>query len=198
MTVQLHALPWPLAWENAPTAWSSDGAALSMSAGPLTDLFTDPNGSIVVNNSPRLCCLPDAGDFQLSARVKVDFAATFDAGVLMVYGSDQLWAKFCFEFSPQRQPMIVSVVTRGWSDDCNSRVIDGNEVYLRLSRIGQAYALHYSLDSAFWHLVRYFSLGAGGHALGFSVQSPTGQGCTATFSEIVFAAATLSDLRSGE
>jgi hypothetical protein len=35
-------------------------------------------------------------------------------------GHDALWAKLCFELSPQHQPMIVSVVTWGTSGDCNA------------------------------------------------------------------------------
>ncbi len=34
--------------------------------------------------------------------------------------------------------------------------------------------------------------------VGFVAQSPLGEGCTATFSEIRFSSATLADLRSGE
>lgn len=55
--------------------------------------------------------------------------------------------------------MIVSVVTRGVSDDCNSTIIDGNSVYLRVAHTGKAFGLHYSLDGKYWNMVRYFTLG---------------------------------------
>ena len=57
--------------------------------------------------------------------------ATYDAGVLTLRRRDDLWAKLCFERSPQGEPMVVSVVTRGVSDDCNSFVVDGRSVWLR-------------------------------------------------------------------
>jgi len=95
--------------------------------------------------------------------------------------------------------MIVSVVTRGLSDDCNSVVIDGNTVYLRVTRVGQAFALHYALDGKYWHFVRYFTLGnAEGLRTGFLAQSPTGEGCTVVFSEIAYRAGAPKDLRSGK
>jgi regulation of enolase protein 1 (concanavalin A-like superfamily) len=95
--------------------------------------------------------------------------------------------------------MVVSVVNRDFSDDCNSRVIDGNQVYLRVVRLDSAYAFHASDDGHVWSLIRYFSLGDNIEAaVGFSAQSPTGQSCTATFDEIHYEARKLADIRSGE
>jgi hypothetical protein len=95
--------------------------------------------------------------------------------------------------------MIVSVVTRGTSDDCNSVPIAGQTVYLRMARNAQTFAFHYSLDGRYWHMVRYFTLGSlGALQVGFSSQSPTGQQCRAVFSEINYRAGTLTDNRSGE
>ena len=37
---------------------------------------------------------------------------SFESGVLMLWIDDRHWGKLCFEYSPDRQPMIVSVVTR--------------------------------------------------------------------------------------
>jgi regulation of enolase protein 1 (concanavalin A-like superfamily) len=54
-------------------------------------------------------------------------------------------------------------------------------------------------DGGRWSLVRYFTLGDGADdvAVGFSAQSPTGDGCTATFSDITFQPTLLEELRSG-
>jgi regulation of enolase protein 1 (concanavalin A-like superfamily) len=198
MTIQMPALPGSLTWDIAPLASSLDGSTLTISAGPVSDLFSNPNGDTPVNNSPRLLFSPGDGDYLFSAHVSVDFAAMFDAGVLIVYASASHWAKLCFEFSPRGEPMVVSVVNRGVSDDCNSVVISGNAVYLRVARIGATYAFHYSLDGVAWNMVRYFALGVDDAAVGFSVQSPTGAGCTATFDDIRFETRRLADLRSGE
>ena len=84
--------------------------------------------------------------------------STFDAGVLLLWVDDRNWAKLCFEFSPDREPMIVSVVARGVADDANAFVVDGRTVWLRVSRIDHAYAYHASLDGTTWRMIRFFAL----------------------------------------
>ena len=196
--LDIAPLPMPLRWRTPPADWSiAAGPALTIAAGARTDLFVDPQGGAETLNAP--CLIGEvAGDFVLSARVTVGFAATYDAGALLLYAGERLWAKLCFEFSPQRQPMVVSVVTRGVSDDCNSFVVSGNQVWLRVARLGPALAFHASTDGAFWHFVRHFALGADALATGFLAQSPTGDSCAATFDTIRFAPQRLGDLRNGE
>ena len=196
--VSVAGVPFPVRWLNEPTSWRATEDALTVAAGPDTDWFVDPQQTSAPKlNAPAL--VGDArGDFQLSARVAVDFAGTYDAGVLMLYADDRSWAKLCFEYSPQREPMVVSVVTRGVSDDCNSFVVDGSSVWLRVARLGTAFAFHASLDGSSWSLVRHFALeGDGEPSVGFAAQSPTGDGCAVTFDRIAYEAARLSDLRSG-
>jgi regulation of enolase protein 1 (concanavalin A-like superfamily) len=191
----------PLRWLTEPADWSSpDGTSLTLVAGPRTDGFADPQGAEPVLNAPGLVGDPGGSDYLLSASVSVDFAATYDAGVLLLHADDRAWAKLCFEYSPQGEAMVVSVVSREVSDDCNSFVVDGNRVWLRIARLGPAFAFHASTDGARWSFVRHFALGPGADepAVGFAAQSPTGEGCSVTFDEIRFAAARLGDLRSGE
>ena len=197
--VRIAALPIPLRWLTQPQSWSvPDGASLLVSAGPRTDRFVDPQRSAEPKrNAPALVGDP-SGDFLLSARVTVDFAATYDAGVLILYVSDRVWAKLCFEYSPQGEPMVVSVVTRDVSDDCNSFVVDGSSVWLRIARIGSAFAFHASTDGLNWSFIRHFALDADTEpSVGFAVQSPTGEGCAVTFEQIAYEAVRLGDLRSG-
>jgi uncharacterized protein len=212
----IEALPMPLHWRlGPPERWAITGAdALTIDAGARTDLFADPGepGSLV-ENAPAVLGIPPGPPtaYQLSARVTPRFTSTFDAGVLLVHQAERAWAKLCFEYSPQRRPTVVSVVTRGASDDCNSFTVDAPHVWLRLARRGPAYAFHASADGGVWHLVRYFSLdgassasSAGGasdgrsHAVvGFLAQSPTGQGCSVTFDGIRFTTEPLVELRDG-
>lgn len=201
MTAELHLAPIPAAllWDvpAADHELQADGS-LQMTSAPRTDLFVDPRGAVDMTNSTRLLFRPDE-IFMLSAHARGDLVATYDAAVLMLYMDDRHWAKLCLELSPQGQPMIVSVVTNGVSDDCNSVVLDSAAAYLRVAGLGTAFALHYSLDGATWHFVRYFALQhSAGLRAGFSVQSPTGDGCTVTFSEIRYKTTLLGDLRSGE
>jgi regulation of enolase protein 1 (concanavalin A-like superfamily) len=195
--VDLPELPMPLAWLREPEAWSSDGGALTIGAGGRTDWFVDPGGAESVLDAPALIGLPPDRDFTLAARVRVDAAATFDAGVLFVHADDRTWAKLCLERSPQGELMIVSVVTRGVSDDCNSQPCDGGEAWLRVARLGEAFAFHASAVGERWELVRYFALAPNEVSVGFEAQSPTGAGCIATFAEISYEGRRLADLRDG-
>jgi regulation of enolase protein 1 (concanavalin A-like superfamily) len=195
----IPALPAPCIWHNRPADWSLEGdAGLSISAGPKTDWFVDPGGEYAKDNAPAALFTPPDEHCVLSTRVRVRFAADFDAGTLQARLSDDLWGKLCFEYSPQKQPMIVSVVTRGFSDDCNSATIQGDTVHLRIARTPRALAFHYSIDGRYWNLVRYFTLGwMQGLRLGFSAQSPTGEACLAAFSDLNYRAGALQDTRDG-
>lgn len=196
-SLTIPSIPYELHWGELPQAYTLDSGVFSIQAGPKSDMFINPQGIKTVMNAPRALFLPE-GDFQLYARVEVDFNSDFDAGVLMLYANEQHWAKLCFEYSPQRQPMVVSVVTRDRSDDANGMVIDGSSVYLRISTINNAYAFHYSLDGEYWHFARHFHLAADNPMhLGFASQSPTGEACTARFSEIHFKSEKLKNLRDG-
>ena len=171
--------------------------ALTLEAGPRTDLFRDPQGADPQLGATReLIDAPD-GDWTLSARVQADLRSAFDAGALILWADERTWAKLALERSPQGEGMIVSVVTRGLSDDCNSTVVDGDAVWLRIARVGGAFAFHASADGERWDFVRHFALD-GDPRPGFSAQSPTGEGLLATFTQIRLEAARLRDLRSGE
>ena len=195
----LPGIPGELRWLNGPLDWSVEGGTLVITAGKETDLFLDPRGEYAVESSPRALFTPD-DHFILSSRTEVAFASTYDAGVLVVQGRRDQWAKLCFERAPSGTPTIVSVVNKGVSDDSNSVPIEGNRVFLRVAGLGKGvFAFHYSLDGEYWHLVRYFSLQqVEGLEVGFSSQSPTGESCRSTFSEIRYDRKKLENLRSGE
>jgi regulation of enolase protein 1 (concanavalin A-like superfamily) len=194
----LTGLP-ALGWLHEPAAAAVTDGQLSLTAGARTDWVTSPLTADRSLNAPALV-FPAADPYVLSARVAVSFAGTFDAGVLVAYQDEQTWAKLCFEYSPQGRPMVVSVVTRGQSDDCNSVELDRDWVYLRLARTGAAFVLHYSLDGTYWHFVRLFALGRPGAPVktGFLAQSPFGEGVTVRFSEASYAERLIGDIRSGE
>lgn len=199
-SLTLPPIPAQLTWENQPLqAVVENENQLRLIAGAKTDWFIDPDGRNTKSNAPLALFTPPDKSFLLAAQVRVDFGSPFDAGVLFVFERDDLWAKLCFEYSPQYQPSIVSVVTRGVSDDCNSVPIEGHTVHLRIYRQPDVFAFHYSTDGRYWQLVRYFTIGKPANLrIGFSVQSPTGPGCTALFSEINYRPGNLSDLRNGE
>jgi hypothetical protein len=127
----------------------------------------------------------------------------FDAGVLLVHAGPERFAKACFEFSPQRKPMAVSVVTRGVSDDANAFVVeDRDTLWLRVTRTGRAWAFHASTDGKQWEMLRYFTLGEPPEErdavrVGFLAQSPVGEGLRVTFAQIAYTGGAPEDLRDG-
>ncbi|MFZ1878814.1 MAG: DUF1349 domain-containing protein [Gaiellaceae bacterium] len=196
--ITLDPLPFTLRWRSSPRDWSHADGVLTIDADGATDWFVDPAGlSAPIVNAPALLG-EVTGDFMFSARARVEFTATFDAGVLVVHADDASWAKLCLERSPDGDAMVVSVVTRGTSDDCNSAVVDGNVAWLRIARLGPAFAFHASADGVSWSLVRQFALPAPETlAVGFLAQSPLGDGCRASFDSIRFEPRRLGDLRDG-
>ena len=195
--VTIPPLPAPLTWEVEPAGWSL-GDELVIEAPARTDLFCDPAGSDPELGAPRLLG-PVQGDFQLSARVASSFDGDFDAGALLLFADERAWVKLAFEVSPQGEPGVVSVVTDGLSDDGNACAVEGDAVWLRVSRLGAACALHARLDDEPWRFVRHCPLPGAGAALraGFLAQSPRGDGATARFAQIGFTPERLADLRSG-
>lgn len=180
---------------GAVDAMTYEGGTLTISAGPRTDWFVDPGSGEATVNAPALVA-PVLGDYMLSARVGVELARTYDAGALVLWCDEHHWAKLAIEFSPDGEALVVSVVTRGQSDDANSIRIEADHTFLRIARIGAAHAFHVSVDGARWRFVRHFRLD-GEPEVGFEAQSPIGDGCTARFSEIAYREGALADLRSG-
>jgi uncharacterized protein len=205
--VLLPGIPFELFWDLAPEHWepvvgsASRESGVLIEAGPQSDLFASPDDHEPSLNAPRLIGVPDFR-FQLSALVEVEFGATFDAGVLLVWANERSWAKLCLEYSPAGQPMVVSVVTRGRSDDANSRDVEGSGTWLRISNsTAGSYAFHAATDGVHWSLIRHFHLDPAPNdvvRIGFLAQSPTGEGCRASFSQLRYLPEALDDLRGGD
>lgn len=194
----LPALPFPLVPSRVP--WEVVGEdELRATSQPRTDIFIAPfPGAEPTLDAGTLFGTAPEGDFQLSARVTVGFRSKFDAGVLMLWHDEEHWAKLCFESAPDGSATVVSVVNRTVSDDANAMIVDGEQVWLRISRIDGIYAFHSSFDGLRWDMVRLFALDSPGSLqIGFEVQSPTGEGCDVVFDQISFTATRLEDQRDG-
>jgi regulation of enolase protein 1 (concanavalin A-like superfamily) len=199
--LKLPGLPFALEPAGSPPAGCRVlHGVLTLTGAAGTDLFVDPAQPEPARlpDAGRFAGLPPAGDFTLAAQVSVDFRSMYDAGVLVLHAGERTWAKLCFEYSPQLRPTAVTVVTRGTSDDCNSFEVDGNTLWLRITRSGTAWAFHASADGTWWRLLRYFALpGADRVLAGFLAQSPAGDGCIATFDHITFSPGAPENLRDG-
>ena len=192
-------IPSPQRWRNNPASWQADQAGnITITGGKGTNWFINPMDGHTDANSPILLFKAD-GEFTLRAKVTVDFHTRWDAGCLVAYIDETNWGKFCFEMTQWMEPTVISVVTQGRSDDNNSIPISGNSVYLEVAKIGQGLAFYASKDGRSWRLTRAFHLAApGALELGFSSQSPVGEGCKTTFSEVRYTPKAPADFWKGE
>ncbi|MDQ8701749.1 DUF1349 domain-containing protein [Streptomyces sp. LHD-70] len=197
----LPELPFPLREFGPDGGWSYENGVLTGRAGAGQDRFVPPGGSALdpASDAPRLLGAPE-GDFQLIARVRAQLRAPGDAGALYLHVGEREWAKLCLELSPDR-PYVCTVVTRGHSDDANSFEVPGDAVWLRIARTGKAFAFHASVDGSHWTFIRVFTLGeeraARAALVGFTAQSPKGEGCGVRFEQVRFRAYGLGALRDG-
>ena len=187
-----------LNWDNPPLKWESlPGGGLRISVPAKADYFRDPSGSHVNDNAPFLW-KHVSGDFVARAQVRPAFNSTYDSGVLMVRHDERQWAKLCFEKTDFGTTAAVSVVTDGFSDDANGTNLDIDALWLQMVRVGNVFALHYSLDGAAWRMVRYFRLEVPQTVkVGVVAQCPVGPGTTIDWLSFSVETRTLKDMRAG-
>ena len=186
-----------LQWLNEPPEWEFSDAGLTIVPRAPSDFFR-PYGGPANDN----CCLlykEIEGDFAAVTQVKADLADFGDAAALTVRADETQWAKLCLERSPIGQVSLVSVVTNPWSDDSNSELVTRPECFLRLTRKGNLFGMHYSLDGIGWRFVRAFGLELPAQVmLGVHAQAPFSPGSCVLFRSWTIRPEPVADFRSGE
>lgn len=196
--VVISAIPYPLYWHNFPAKFSQDNNGLTVLAGPKTDMFRDPNVTYNTDNAPKLLFMSDS-DFVLSASIAHGFKTKWDGGAIVLIRDSLNWVKFCFEKDYTGAKRVVSVVTKGISDDCNSVQLSGNKIFYKVAKAGNVITLYYSTDNKSWLLVRHFQFGDDkGLKVGFLAQSPEGEQCEVRFSDFRYEAKRIKDPYLGE
>lgn len=191
---KLNEIPYPMEVKNNPVELIVDNSRIKISAKGKTNLFNNPNGIYRVQDAPMLLFEPQ-GDFTLKAKVSGDLKNIYDVAALVVYQNENTWAKFCYENSVDKIPTIVSVVTRTYSDDCNS-VEAGSYAYMSVVKKGEEFSFFYSSDGIKWKMIRSFRLELTGKIkAGFAVHGSRGDGFTGYFSEIKYQDKALEDMR---
>lgn len=156
---------------------------LIVEVGSKTDFFVNPlDGSVTANAA--FVYEEITGDFVCKAKITFEHKTMYDAGVLMAMADDTHWAKACFELGEYGFKSVCTVMTNGFSDDCNNAIIEGNEVWLQLARTGNTFTVHYSLDGKKFYLSRICAMSFGTAVkVGFVAQSPAGEGGKAVFTD---------------
>ncbi|MFH1569454.1 MAG: DUF1349 domain-containing protein [Gemmatimonadota bacterium] len=185
-------------WLVEPPQWQvDDQGRLHLTPAPETDFFR-PIDRPGYDNAALLCASV-SGDFTARTRVRAVLVGFGDAAALTVRASAEQWAKICVERSPAGEVAIVSVVTDPWSDDANNELLSEPAAHLRLTRKGNLFGMHYSLDGRAWRFVRAFAMRAPARLLvGVHAQAPFVGGCRATFDFLEMEPRPVADFRSGE
>jgi regulation of enolase protein 1 (concanavalin A-like superfamily) len=185
-----------LQWLREPAEWDFTSQGLYIEPEARTDFFR--MGDNVVDNASFLYVEME-GDFTLVAYTKAQLVGFGDAAAIMVRAREDLWAKLCLERSPIGDISIVSVVTDGNSDDANNELLVEPSCYLRLTRKGNVFGMHYSLDGKVWRFVRTFVLDMPATVMiGIHAQAPSMGGCRVTFTSLDLYPDPITDFRSGE
>ena len=188
-----------LEWANEPEEYGIQGGELVVVATKGTDFFINPEDMSNTATAPVLF-KEITGDFVATACVSPDLSSVWNAAGLLLRINDENWVKFVFENSDATGPSIVTVTTRKISDDANGvRLSDNSKIWLKLSRKGNNYAMHWSEDGTEYKMARLSAMSASDPVkIGLEAQCPVGENATHTFHYFSIESKTVTDLRKGE
>lgn len=170
-----------LDWLNEPESYQIMDSSLSVTVKKGSDFFNNPEDNSIVASAPFLY-KRIKGDFVAKAIVQPDFTSQWNAVALMVHCDSLNWIKFAFENSDATGPGIVTVVTKGTSDDANGVVLNKQtQIWLAIARKNNIYSMHWSKDGKSYKMARLTSLPMMSEVkIGIEVQSPVGDEATHT------------------
>ena len=185
-------------WMNAPDSFVLQHGSLKIHARQGTDFFNNPENLEVTASAPLLF-KEMSGDFVATTLVQPNFQDMWNAGALMVYIDSLHWIKFAFENSDATGKSIVSVVTKGSSDDANGvRLSDHESIWLRIIKKENLYALHWSEDGRNYKMARLSTLPEAPKVkVGLEAQCPVGKAATHEFLYYSIEEMTVENLRTG-
>lgn len=186
-------------WMNMPKEFDISEGVLSIQAVPKTDFFIDPENKEATATAPYLY-REIRGDFVATTLVKPDFKDQWNAAALLMMIDKSHWIKFAFENSDATGKSVVSVVTRRVSDDANGAILnDVDQLWLRIIRKGNLFAMHWSLDGKNFKMGRLAAMPeAKTIKIGMEAQSPLGNTAHHQFLYFNLESKTVKDLRKGE
>lgn len=168
-------------WYNEPPAWSVEGDKITITAGPKTDFWRRTRHDFVADNG-NFYYREVSGNFTAEVKLSGQYESLYDQAGLMVRLNATTWMKCGIEYVESTRCASV-VVTRDYSDW--SLVPFGanpEPLWLRVTRIGSAIEVHYSLDGNDYTMLRQAYLtDVQTLQVGLMAASPQGDGFSATF-----------------
>ena len=191
--------PGNFKWLNEPKSFNIENGSINVLAEKGTDFFNNPEDSTLTSTAPFLY-QEVSGDFVATTLVRPDFSSMWNAVALMVHIDDNSWIKFAFENSDATGRSIVSVVTKGVSDDANGAILNDKDViWLKLIRKANIYSMFWSLDGVDYKMSRLTSMPvADTIKVGLEFQSPVGKPAEHEVDYFQIKHTTVQDLRKGE
>ncbi len=188
-------------WVNE-SKLTKEGDKIIIYAPGATDYFNNPipqNGKLMAPQKNAPFYYTDVeGDFVVRVKVTPNFKTIYDACCIMAIQDENVWAKAAFEKSDFGTTAVVSVVTNQVSDDANGCNIESDSVWLQMVRVGNNFAIHYSLDGKTFDMVRLFTLPAEKSIkVGLEAQCPMGDGGDRVFEHLSIENRTVNNLRAG-
>ena len=174
-----------------------ENGLITLKANPHTDFIC--KYQLYEKDSASLFYKEISGDFTVKAKLTVTGEAFGDATLLMVRATRNRWIKLCVELGVDDTNSVVSMVTDVWSDDANGEQLPANEAWVRITKKGVFFGLHYSLDGKRWRFVRAFGMELGEKVkVGFGIQAPRSQHCEGTVDHFEITDTVITDFRGGE
>jgi uncharacterized protein len=196
--IRIPGIPKPCHWINPPPAFEIDRQGIEITASPKTDMYIAADGSYATDNANRVVFDADP-DFIFSAKISHPFANRWDGGGFVLEGDAENWIKFCFERDYTGAKRVVSVVTRGTSDDSNSIAFDASHAYFQMAKMGDVVFLYASDTGKPWYLVRVMRFKFDGKLqIGLLAQTPEGESNRVGFTNIKYKPTAMKDYWKGE
>lgn len=185
-------------WLNQPKNHTISKGELQIEVEGSTDFFIDPENNKATASAPFLYKEVE-GNFVATALIQPDFKDQWNAGALFMMIDDMHWIKFAFENSDATGKSIVSVVTRMVSDDANGAILNNSDqIWLKMIRKGNLYALHWSKDGKNYKMCRLAAMPKAEKVkIGLEAQSPVGDTAHHKFLYFSLESKTVKDLRKG-
>jgi uncharacterized protein len=169
-------------WLNEPPVWRADNGRLRIVTGPKTDFWRVTHYGFIRDNG-HFYHEQRAGDFTVQVKIEAKYEALYDQAGIMIRLDSVNWIKTGVEYM-DGLPHLSVVVTRDFSDWSVRPADWPGPVWLRLTKLGSAIRIQYSVDGLSFPMLRlaYFPE-VSDLQVGLMCCSPEREGLTVEFSE---------------
>jgi regulation of enolase protein 1 (concanavalin A-like superfamily) len=169
-------------WLNEPPVWQAGNGRLRVVTAAKTDFWRVTHYGFVRDNG-HFYYEQRTGDFTVQVKIKAKYESLYDQAGIMIRLDPANWIKTGVEYT-DGQPHFSAVVTRDFSDWSVLPSGSPDPVWLRLTKLGSAVRIQYSVDGLSFPMLRlaYFPE-SGDTEIGLMCCSPEREGFEVEFNE---------------